>query len=377
MVKYLLTRNPSLLDGRATGNFFKEGKPCYYGEFPVCFAACTNQKDIVQFLVEEGADLSVQDSNGNTVLHLLVLHELVEMYNFILETFCMRIPQLANLQKIENANRLTPFTLAASMGQKTIFSYILEKRKLVQWIYGPVTCNLYPLDELDYSILPNGTFKKGALQWIMEKEQTNLLMHPRIIDLLTKKWNRFAEKEFWRRLIMTLIYLFVFTVTITMRHQFWFQVVGESFVLLGALWKARREVSQMIRDGLYDYFSGSGSLLVENCLSSTFCLLIFLIIPFRYFNSPLENILLAFAALCGWSYLLFYFMGLRATGTFVIMIYHMLVGDFLRFTVLYLVFLMAFSEAFFVLQGQQGFMQLGYFIKLAFYQLWEMWNWMS
>jgi len=33
------------------------GKPSYYGEFPLGFACCTNQWDIVEILLKYGADL--------------------------------------------------------------------------------------------------------------------------------------------------------------------------------------------------------------------------------------------------------------------------------------------------------------------------------
>lgn len=33
---------------------------------------------------------------------------------------------------------------------------------------------------------------QGALQHIIENEHVELLMHPRIVELLKKKWHRFA-----------------------------------------------------------------------------------------------------------------------------------------------------------------------------------------
>lgn len=43
-------------------------KPCYFGESPLGFACCSNQKDIAQFLIDSGADLDFEDSNGNNLL---------------------------------------------------------------------------------------------------------------------------------------------------------------------------------------------------------------------------------------------------------------------------------------------------------------------
>jgi hypothetical protein len=48
-----------------------------------------------------------------------------------------------------NNDGLTPLTLAAKLGATDMFSFLLNDRKIVQWQYGPVSCVLYPLDEID------------------------------------------------------------------------------------------------------------------------------------------------------------------------------------------------------------------------------------
>lgn len=47
----------------------------YYGEYPLAFAACTNQADCYRLLRAKRADPNQQDTNGNTVLHMTVIHE--------------------------------------------------------------------------------------------------------------------------------------------------------------------------------------------------------------------------------------------------------------------------------------------------------------
>ena len=47
----------------------------YYGEYPLSFAALLNQTDIVRLLIAKGADINKQDLNGNTVCHMLVIHD--------------------------------------------------------------------------------------------------------------------------------------------------------------------------------------------------------------------------------------------------------------------------------------------------------------
>lgn len=50
---------------------------CDYGELPLHFAACTNQKHLVDYLVERGASLQNKTAEGQTILHLIVLHRSV------------------------------------------------------------------------------------------------------------------------------------------------------------------------------------------------------------------------------------------------------------------------------------------------------------
>jgi hypothetical protein len=39
--------------------FFYRGKPSYYGEYPLGFACCTNQWDVVEILLKYGADIDM------------------------------------------------------------------------------------------------------------------------------------------------------------------------------------------------------------------------------------------------------------------------------------------------------------------------------
>lgn len=48
-----------------------------------------------------------------------------------------------------NRDGFTPLSLAAQLGQFEMFSFLIDERKIIQWCYGPVSCVLYPLDQLD------------------------------------------------------------------------------------------------------------------------------------------------------------------------------------------------------------------------------------
>jgi transient receptor potential cation channel subfamily V member 5 len=46
----------------------------YYGEYPLSFAAVLNQEECIRLLFAREVDPNRQDSNGNTVLHMLVIY---------------------------------------------------------------------------------------------------------------------------------------------------------------------------------------------------------------------------------------------------------------------------------------------------------------
>jgi len=45
----------------------------YFGEYPLSFAAILNQHECIRLLIAYNADPNRQDSNGNTVLHMMVI----------------------------------------------------------------------------------------------------------------------------------------------------------------------------------------------------------------------------------------------------------------------------------------------------------------
>mmetsp|Transcript_6305 Transcript_6305/g.19137 ORF Transcript_6305/g.19137 Transcript_6305/m.19137 type:complete len:700 (-) Transcript_6305:222-2321(-) len=374
LVRTLLQQCPDLLRGRATGNFFAPPQPCYYGEYPLFFAACGNQPALFDLLLQHGAELTAVDSFGNTILHLMVIHGLSGMYTFICEHplfIKLNAERPGALESTPNQEGLTPLTLAAKLGNTDMFTFLLERRRTVQWTYGPVSCMLLPLDEFDTRI-DKRDHVRGALELIVAEEQLDLLMLPRVVELLRKKWNRFAERHFKQRLYFTLVFLFVLSVTTILPHpshhesmrvkekvQYFsvisLRIAGEAFVVISTLLKAFLEIRELTSVGVRSYFTLSGSGFLENVLSFFFCLFMFLVFFLRSISSSYEDAALSVAVVIAWSYLGFFFLGFRKTGPFVVMIYKMMIADMFRFGIIWIAFLLGFSQAFYVIFEEKGF----------------------
>lgn len=101
-------------------------------------------------------------------MHLLVIHNLPKVYTKVKQRWLemqasehessdededdklfKNEKKVIPLWKRLNKDGYTPLTLAAKLGQAEMFSFLLEERKITQWSYGPVSCVLYPLDQVD------------------------------------------------------------------------------------------------------------------------------------------------------------------------------------------------------------------------------------
>uniref|UniRef100_H2Z593 Ion transport domain-containing protein n=1 Tax=Ciona savignyi TaxID=51511 RepID=H2Z593_CIOSA len=79
------------------------------------------------------------------------------------------------------------------------------------------------------------------------------------------------------------------------------------------------------------------------------CVLVLLIIPCRFTCHLLsENVILTLCICTCIPYLLFFCRGFKLVGPFIVAIYNMIMGDLLRFLILYSIFLMGFSQAMYI-----------------------------
>nr|XP_018900825.1 PREDICTED: uncharacterized protein LOC109032930 [Bemisia tabaci] len=184
----------------------------YWGEYPLSFAACLGQEECFRLMLARGANPDNQDTNGNTVLHMLVIYEK-------LETFDMAYEVGANIS-VRNVQNLTPLTLAAKLARIEMFFHILNIEREIYWQIGSIACAAYPLGQIDTIDIETGHISKNsALNLVVfgDKDEHLELMDGVLVDLLNAKWNAFVKLRFYRQFFQFLIYFLVSLVCFTLR----------------------------------------------------------------------------------------------------------------------------------------------------------------
>ncbi|XP_044078022.1 transient receptor potential cation channel subfamily V member 1 [Siniperca chuatsi] len=375
-VKLLVSKGADV-HAKACGKFFQlhDGPNFYFGELPLSLAACTNQPNVVDFLMEneyQRADVEMKDSQGNTVLHALVVvadnskHNtefITRMYDRILKTTAKLHPNL-KLENIENNNGLTPLKMAAKTGKITLFSHILKRefqeshtkhlsRKFTEWVYGPVHCSLYDLASLD-------SYEDNSVMEILVygsdiPNRHDMLQTEPLSRMLDEKWKRFAGRMFCFNFLVYFLYLIIFTIVaynkkdgqppFPLEHDTmgYLYVSGQLLTALANCYfffmgiidlkRKRPKLQTLLIDGYYEIL-----FFVQGVL--------FLVSAGLYLSGQQEY--LGFLVLClalSWVNLLYFSRGDIHMGIYSIMIQKMILSDILRFLFVYVVFLFGFSAA--------------------------------
>ncbi|XP_075926466.1 transient receptor potential cation channel subfamily V member 5-like isoform X2 [Petromyzon marinus] len=374
MVKELLHRGADIT-ARACGSFFLPGKrcQCYYGEYTLSFAACTGNEMIVKLLMDHGASLITQDSLGNTVLHVLVLHPdrvlAVHMYDFLISL--VHEGQRRSLEAIRNAQGFSPLKLAAAEGNLAMFNHLMQKRKNIYWNCGPVRSAIYDLTDIDTwgdknSILEIITSSKN-------KEARNLIGMTPIKELLHHKWKVYGFKYFIIWTVLYIFYILIFTVCCIMRplqhvnrldnatimgskqirdsyESDWdyVRLMGEIITVLGAITIFIMEILYLMKNGPKKYFGNTVTGGPFHAIMMSYGVLVLVIVVLRVLTNDVEVIFMSIALILGWCNIMYFARGFSMLGPFTIMIQKMLFGDLLRFIMFLIIVLLGFSAAFHV-----------------------------
>ncbi|XP_041521397.1 transient receptor potential cation channel subfamily V member 1 [Microtus oregoni] len=376
----LLVENGADVQAAANGDFFKKtkGRPgFYFGELPLSLAACTNQLAIVKFLLQNSwqqADISAQDSVGNTVLHALVevadntadnTKFVTNMYNEILILGAKLHPTL-KLEELTNKKGLTPLALAASTGKIGVLAYILQReihepecrhlsRKFTEWAYGPVHSSLYDLSCID-TCEKNSVLEVIAYSSSETPNRHDMLLVEPLNRLLQDKWDRFIKRIFYFNFFVYCLYMIIFTTAAYYRPVEglppyklrntvgdYFRVTGEILSVLGGVYFFFRGIQYFLqrRPSLKSLFVDSYSEILFFVQS-----LFMLASVVLYFSHRKEYVAsMVFSLAMGWTNMLYYTRGFQQMGIYAVMIEKMILRDLCRFMFVYLVFLFGFSTA--------------------------------
>ncbi|XP_075450253.1 transient receptor potential cation channel subfamily V member 3 isoform X2 [Ascaphus truei] len=374
LVRYLIEYGAKI-NVRAKGRFFNpknKHEGFYFGETPLALAACTNQPDVVQLLMENSqTEVCFQDSLGNTVLHALVTVAensqaqnafIIRMYDTILKN-CKN----KSLENIVNKEGLTSMQLAAKTGKTEILHYILSRevkekenrvlsRKFTDWAYGPVSSSLYDLHHVD-SNSHNSLLEIVVYNVNINNRHELLALEP-LHTLLQMKWNNFARYMFFMSFLFTFIYNIVLTLVSYYRprgdqalnplslasDRGWLQIIGQMFIIVFATYL-------MIKEGVIIFLvkpSDLRSVLSDAWFHVLFFIQAVLVIlsVFCYLFTVKEYLaFLVLAMALGWANMLYYTRGFQSLGMYSVMIQKVILNDVLKFLFVYILFLFGFGVA--------------------------------
>lgn len=381
----------------------------YFGEYPLSFAVCLNQVECFRLLLAFKANPNAQDTNGNTVLHMCVIHENMEMFKLALENG-------SSLRSV-NKQRLTPLTLAAKLAKKDMFREILELEGDSIWAYGDASSTAYPLAKIDTINQETGEMNDAsALSLVVYGTSVEhlALLDGLLDNVLDAKWESFARRSMIISVFSFTIYYIFLVVAFSLRpvsfttemstqgwinryqsvfpgkheelkthvvlntsnsgiklwnqqmaqchlRNYWdkdidvwngeIRMIFEMLVLIGILVQIFLDARDIKRIGRKKWFDVIIAFPAKMAYKVTY-FLVLAMIPMRVLCnlSPvmiiIDNVLAVATIILTTAHYLFYCRVIRFVGPFVLMVYTIIATDIRRFLLIYGIFLMGFSQAF-------------------------------
>ncbi|XP_032257039.1 transient receptor potential cation channel subfamily V member 5 [Halichoerus grypus] len=392
LVRALLAHGASV-SARATGTAFRRSPRnlIYFGEHPLSFAACVGSEEIVRLLIEHGADIRAQDSLGNTVLHILILQPnktfACQMYNLLL-SYDGRGDHLQSLDLVPNHQGLTPFKLAGVEGNTVMFQHLMQKRKHIQWTYGPLTSTLYDLTEID-SWGEDVSFLELVVS-SKKREARQILEQTPVKQLVSFKWKKYGQRYFYILGALYTLYMICFTTCCIYRplkfrmgnrtdprdntvfqqkllqeayvtQQDKIRLVGELVTVTGAVIILLLEIPDILRVGASRYFGQTILGGPFHVIIIIYACMVLVTLVMRLSNMNGEMVPMSIALVLGWCSVMYFARGFQMLGPFSIMIQKMIFGDLMRFCWLMAVVILGFASAFYVIFQTEDPANLGQF----------------
>ncbi|XP_075113726.1 transient receptor potential cation channel subfamily V member 6-like [Leptodactylus fuscus] len=403
IAKELIRNNANVCTPRAVGTFFQlKPNSFYYGEHILSFAACVGNAELVRLLLLHGADPAVRDSHGNTILHILALQpnkmSACQMYDLIVNYH--KEKSGPGLEDTFNNDGLTPLKMAAVEGNTVMFQHLVQKRRQLQWTFGPISCYLYDLTEIDTWEDP-----KSVLDLVItgkKKEARRILDVSPVKELVKRKWH-FGRPYFWAMGAIHIVYMTIVTLACVNRplkprttnssdpmditimvqktlnesyvtREDQLRLAGELIAVIGAIIILMLKIPDLfqIREArfLTQAVQGGPFTLVIICYPC----LVLAVLVMRLTNTEGEDIPMTVLLVLGWCYVMYFARGFQMLGPFIIMIHKMIFGDLLRFCWLMAVVILGFATTFYIIFLTEDPNQFGYFYgyPLALYTTFEL-----
>lgn len=211
----------ALLRSQAVGVFFNEMPMLEYGGTPLSYALCFSLKDAVVALLDTGL-VSLNERagaceiSGFLPVHTVTANGLNEMYDWM--TIELPPDRRAIIDNRSGIGRkrlgthgLTPVQLAAKLGDHAMTKHILRKQTKILWIWGPVTQHSIDLRGIDSAGEGGGDIMELVARIDASRATTELVLDDFCQGFLNmlflEKWNRFAYKIYYARMVVDLIIL--------------------------------------------------------------------------------------------------------------------------------------------------------------------------
>ncbi|XP_075251163.1 uncharacterized protein LOC142343258 [Convolutriloba macropyga] len=190
----------------------------YFGEYPLVFAACLEHYSIFdQLYRDERTNPNFQDVFGNTLAHLLVIHNKPRFLYYAL-----KLPQKRIDLSIKNQNGLTPLQLACHLGYYDAFQVLADARSQPKWRFGHLDSKTYLIDQLDSINSSDGSINWNSALHLLcmgsKKGHTDIINRNPLVDsLLRAKWQTYVKQKFGFNLILSVIYLLILIAALYLR----------------------------------------------------------------------------------------------------------------------------------------------------------------
>ena len=267
-----------------------------------------------------------------------------------------------------------------------MFYYILNKLKRVWYTYADISTGSYPLNAID-TIALDGSIDTTSAIYLVTNGVTEGhldLLDGLVADLLNKKWNSYIKYKFYFEVVVYFVFLIVQITSLIMKRAY-FDYLSSSLSCTDneekyiKLWPSCKcaylyptdsaRFARFFFEMVIYVYCGIQLLIVTSELiiqrlalyiqtllfnpskavfiASLLCYL--LIIPMRLTCQTYgEDVLTVIALICNTAYILYLGRGFRAITTFVYIIHLVLKTNFAKFFIILSVFLMGFSQAFYV-----------------------------